>query len=79
MTPPLRVVFMGTPDFAVPSLNALVDDARVNVVGVISQPDRRAGRGKKHVSPPVVVAARQPITCECLRLPDKVIIGTVRV
>ena len=42
MTPPLRVVFMGTPDFAVSSLNALVDDARVNVVGVISQPDRRA-------------------------------------
>jgi methionyl-tRNA formyltransferase len=76
MTPPLRVVFMGTPDFAVPSLNALVDDARVNVVGVISQPDRRAGRGKKHVSPPVVVAARQHgiavMQPETMRAPEAV-------
>lgn len=59
MSAPLRVVFMGTPHFAVPSLDALVADARVAVVGVISQPDRRAGRGKKLVSPPVVEAARE--------------------
>ncbi len=46
-----RVVFMGTPDFAVPSLEAL-DDAH-DVVGVVTQPDRRAGRGRKLTAPPV--------------------------
>ena len=41
----LRIVFMGSPDFAVPSLNALVE-AGHNVVAVYSQPPRPAGRGK---------------------------------
>ncbi len=42
----LRIVFMGTPDFAVASLKALVDSG-YNVVGVITAPDKPAGRGKK--------------------------------
>lgn len=42
----LRIVFMGTPDFAVASLRALVDGG-YNVVGVITAPDKPAGRGKK--------------------------------
>ncbi len=42
----LRIVFMGTPEFAVASLKALVDRA-YNVVGVITAPDKPAGRGKK--------------------------------
>lgn len=42
----LRIVFMGTPDFAVASLNALVD-AGANVVGVVTAPDKPAGRGMK--------------------------------
>jgi methionyl-tRNA formyltransferase len=42
-----RVVFMGTPDFAVPTLMALADASAVDVVGVITQPDRRAGRGQR--------------------------------
>lgn len=42
----LRIVFMGTPDFAVASLKVLVDDG-YNVVGVITAPDKPAGRGKK--------------------------------
>jgi methionyl-tRNA formyltransferase len=42
----LRVVFAGTPEFAVPCLQALVD-ANVEVVGVYTQPDRPAGRGRK--------------------------------
>ncbi|WP_346862952.1 methionyl-tRNA formyltransferase [uncultured Draconibacterium sp.] len=42
----LRLVFMGTPDFAVASLKALVDGG-YNVVGVITAPDKPAGRGKK--------------------------------
>ena len=39
----MRIVFMGTPDFAVPSLNALVE-AGHNVCGVFSQPDKPVGR-----------------------------------
>jgi methionyl-tRNA formyltransferase len=42
----LRIVFMGTPDFAVASLQALVENS-YNVVGVVTAPDKPAGRGKK--------------------------------
>lgn len=42
----LRIVFMGTPDFAVASLKKLVENG-YNVVGVITAPDRPAGRGKQ--------------------------------
>lgn len=42
----LRIVFMGTPEFAVASLNALVE-AGYNVVGVVTAPDKPAGRGMK--------------------------------
>lgn len=50
-----KVVFMGTPDFAVPSLLALLEIA--NVVGVVTQPDRPAGRGRSLRPSPVKVAA----------------------
>lgn len=46
MNKDLRIVFMGTPDFAVASLKALVDN-KYNVVGVLTAPDRPAGRGRK--------------------------------
>ena len=49
---PLRLVFMGTPDFAVPSLRALVD-AGHEVVCVYSQPPRPAGRGQQVQKSPV--------------------------
>ena len=49
---------MGTPDFAVPSLRALVK-AGHEVVGVFTQPDRPAGRGKKLKPSPVKVAAEE--------------------
>ncbi len=42
----LRIVFMGTPDFAVATLKALIDN-NYTVVGVITAPDRKAGRGQK--------------------------------
>ncbi|MFB6265047.1 MAG: methionyl-tRNA formyltransferase [Bradymonadaceae bacterium] len=42
---PLRVVFMGTPDFAVPALEA-IDASRHAVVGVVTKPDRPRGRGR---------------------------------
>ena len=45
----MRIVFMGTPDFAVPFLSAL--HAHFEVVGVLSQPDRPAGRGRQLQAP----------------------------
>ena len=48
----LRVVFMGTPDYGVPSLEALIE-AGYHVVGVFCQPDKPSGRGKKIVPCPV--------------------------
>lgn len=55
----LRVVYMGTPDFAVPALHALCADPRVEVTLVVSQPDRVAGRGKRVRRTPVAAAADQ--------------------
>ena len=52
----MRIVFMGTPDFAVPSLRALID-AGYDVVGAICQPDRPKGRGHKLAACPVKEAA----------------------
>ena len=49
------IVFMGTPDFAVPTLRALAD--RYSLIGVVTQPDRPAGRGRQLVAPPVKAAA----------------------
>jgi len=50
-----RIVFLGTPDFAVPSLKTLI--ANQNVVGVVTQPDRPAGRGRQLMSPAVKIVA----------------------
>lgn len=47
----MKIVFMGTPDFAVPSLEALID--KFGVEAVFTQPDRPRGRGKKMVFSPV--------------------------
>ena len=47
-----RLIFMGTPDFAVPTLNALIDHGH-HVLAVVTQPDRPKGRGKKLAAPPV--------------------------
>ncbi len=52
----IRIVFMGTPSFALYSLSALHGSASQGgwqVVGVVTQPDRRAGRGKKLIAGPV--------------------------
>ena len=51
-----RIIFMGTPDFAVPCLQKLI--ATQTVVGVVTQPDRPAGRGRETRPPPVKVAAQ---------------------
>lgn len=52
----MRIVFFGTPEFAVPTLDALA--ARHEIVGVVAQPDKRAGRGLHLQSPPVAQRAR---------------------
>ena len=54
----LKVVFMGTPDFAVPSLKALKREG-YEVPLVITQPDKPAGRGKRLRPPPVKVLAQE--------------------
>ena len=51
-TDPLRLIFMGSPDFAVPALKALID-SRHEVVCVYSQPPRPAGRGQKETLCPI--------------------------
>jgi len=53
-----RIIFMGTPDFAVPALHKLLNGPD-QVVAVITQPDRPKGRGKKLSPPPVKLAAEQ--------------------
>lgn len=52
----MRVVFMGTPDFAVPVLEALTE-SKHEVVAVVTQPDKRKGRGKEMQYAPVKTAA----------------------
>lgn len=56
---PLRVVFMGTPDFAARILERLVQAPFVDLSAVFSQPDRPAGRGKKTAAPPVKLLAQE--------------------
>jgi methionyl-tRNA formyltransferase len=54
----MRVIFMGTPDFAVPTLDAMLE-AGHEVVLVVAQPDKPAGRGKKMRAPPVAARAKE--------------------
>ena len=49
----MRIVFMGTPDFAVGSLAALAECGKYEIVGVVTQPDRPKGRGNKMLMTPV--------------------------
>jgi methionyl-tRNA formyltransferase len=53
----MRIVFFGTPEFAVPTLEALVRDHQIALV--VAQPDKPAGRGMKLQQPPVVARARE--------------------
>lgn len=54
--PNQRIVFMGTPEFAVPTLRMLIDRGE-NVVAVVTQPDRPKGRGQQLQQPPVKTLA----------------------
>ncbi len=55
---PLRIIFMGTPQFACPTLQMLIDRGE-NVVAAVTQPDRPKGRGQQMQSPPVKLLAEQ--------------------
>lgn len=52
-----KIIFMGSPEFAVPILKKLVDEC--NVIGVVTQPDRPSGRGRVLTPPPVKTIAVQ--------------------
>ncbi|MBN1149004.1 MAG: methionyl-tRNA formyltransferase [Anaerolineales bacterium] len=83
-----RIVFMGSPNFAVPTLRALAE--KYTLIGVITQPDRPAGRGRKLSPPPIKTLAdklglptiqpkrlNQPEAMEQLRVwkPDLIIVA----
>lgn len=53
----LKIVFMGTPDFSVPVLNGLIEN--YNVIGVVTQPDKKVGRKGILTPPPVALVAQK--------------------
>ncbi len=54
----MKILFMGTPEFAVPCLDALIKNG-YQVCGVVTQPDKPAGRGHKMTPPPVKILAQE--------------------
>jgi methionyl-tRNA formyltransferase len=54
---PLRIIFCGTPEFAVPSLRRLLSDPDFEIAAVVTQPDRPRGRGQEVSAPPVKAIA----------------------
>lgn len=75
----MRIVFMGTPDFAVPSLEALLKSEH-QVVGVVTQPDRPKGRGQEVVFSPVkAVCQREGIpVLQPLKMKDPTFLDALR-
>lgn len=55
----MKIVFWGTPEIAIPSLKFFIEKEDIEVVGVVTQPDRPSGRGHKLVSSPVKILAEQ--------------------
>lgn len=43
----MKIIFMGTPEFAVPALVELENDEEIEIKAVVTQPDRKSGRGQK--------------------------------
>lgn len=52
-----RILFMGTPDFALPALR-LLHEQNYPIIGVVTQPDRPKGRGLREIAPPVKILAQ---------------------
>ncbi|MEM7769977.1 MAG: methionyl-tRNA formyltransferase, partial [Cyanobacteria bacterium P01_A01_bin.37] len=55
----MKIIFFGTPQFAVPSLEKLIQDPDITVQAVVTQPDKRRGRGKQLIPSPVKSLATQ--------------------
>lgn len=55
----IRTIFFGTPEFALPTLHALRESPAVDLMAVVTRPDKPAGRGKKLQSPSVKIAAEE--------------------
>jgi methionyl-tRNA formyltransferase len=55
----MKIVFMGTPDFAVTALRALNESPKHEIVAVVTQPDQPKGRGYQLMPPPVKVYAQE--------------------
>src|SRR5438094_2490476 len=79
----IRIVFMGTPEFAVPSLEGLLHPDFQNVgkvVGVVTQPDRPKGRGQQLTPPPIKLLAERhslPVV-QPLKMKDPVFLNTLQ-
>jgi methionyl-tRNA formyltransferase len=76
----VRLIFFGTPSFAVPTLERLAGDREHEVVAVVSQPDRPSGRGRRvHASPVSEVAQRRGIALlRPERVADREVVDTLR-
>jgi methionyl-tRNA formyltransferase len=75
---PFSVIFMGTPDFSVPALEALIHDPLYNVVCVYTQPPRPAGRGHRVIPSPIhqcadrhSIEVRHPLTLKTAEEQEK--------
>ena len=55
----LKIIYLGTPQFAVPTLKALIAEPDFEVVAVVCQPDRPKGRGNKLMAPPTKQLANE--------------------
>jgi methionyl-tRNA formyltransferase len=78
-SPPLRIAFFGTPEFAVPTLQKLID-SRHDMVAVVSQPDRPKGRGHKQQPTPTKVTgeAAGVAVLQPVRIKDEEFLRTIR-
>lgn len=78
-SPPLRIAFFGTPEFAVPTLQKLID-SRHDMVAVVSQPDRPKGRGQKQQPTPTKVTAEAAgvAVLQPVRIKDEEFLRTIR-
>jgi len=74
-----RILFMGTPEFAIPSLKALLG-SEDRVVGVVTRPDKEKGRGRKITPPPVKeIALEKGIPClQPLRVKDESFVEKIK-
>ncbi|MFC1553915.1 methionyl-tRNA formyltransferase [candidate division KSB1 bacterium] len=55
----MKVIFLGTPEFAVPSLKYLIEHSNHDVLAVVTTPDKKQGRGRKIIPSPVAITAEE--------------------